>query len=74
MILQVGSVHGENSEFAARWYPLLGKWLDEGILKPNRVRIMPNGLDSVQEGVLMLRDKKVSGEKLVFRIADTPGI
>jgi len=34
---------------------------------------MPKGLASVEEGLNLLKDGKVSGEKLVYRIADTPG-
>jgi NADPH2:quinone reductase len=50
---------------------VLGKWLDEGQLKPNKVKLMPHGLDSVQEGVFMLKEKRVSGMKLVYRIEDS---
>ena len=42
--------------------------------QPNRVKLMPNGLASVGEGLRMLKEWKVHGEKLVYRIADTPGI
>lgn len=38
----------------------------------NKPRIMPEGLASVPEGIAMLKANKVSGEKLVYRIADTP--
>jgi len=35
---------------------------------------MPHGLDSVDEGLKLLEDNKVSGEKLVYRILDTPNL
>ena len=35
---------------------------------------MPKGLASVDEGLALLRENKVHGEKLVYRIADTLGI
>jgi hypothetical protein len=48
--------------------------LDKGIFKPNRVRVIPKGLDGVPEGLQLLKDNKVSAEKLVYRIAETPGL
>ena len=44
------------------------------VLQPLRVRVMPKGLASVDEGLALLREDKVHGEKLVYRISDTPGI
>lgn len=41
-------------------------------LQPNKPRVMPNGLASVGEGLRMLQSDQVHGEKLVYRIADTP--
>ncbi|EIN10087.1 GroES-like protein [Punctularia strigosozonata HHB-11173 SS5] len=48
------------------------KYLEEGAIKPNRVRVLPNGLAGVQEGLDLLRDGKVSGQKLVVRPQETP--
>lgn len=36
--------------------------------------MLPNGLESVEEGVALLKDDKVHGEKLVYLIAETPAI
>ena len=55
-----------------KYYTLIGQWLDDGSLKPNRVRLMPNGLESVEKGVRMLKNFEVHAEKLVYRIAETP--
>lgn len=41
-------------------------------MQPNRAKILPNGLASVSEGLTLLQSDKVHGEKLVYRIADTP--
>jgi hypothetical protein len=32
------------------------------------------GQDSVDEGLTLLQENKVSGKKLVYRIADTPSL
>ena len=39
--------------------------------KPNKVKLMPGGLDSVKEGLELLKAGEVHGEKIVYRIADT---
>ena len=39
-----------------------------------RSKMMPKGLDSVKDGIQLLRDNKVSGEKLLYRISDTAGL
>jgi len=67
----VGTAHSEDSEFAKKWYRIVGKWLDQGKFKANQVKLMPNGLDSVKEGVHLLKDNKVNAVKLVYRISDT---
>ena len=53
-------------------YREVATWLDQGIFKANRVKLMPKGLASVADGLDLLKNGKVSGEKLVYRIADTP--
>jgi hypothetical protein len=70
---QVGTAHDFNAdaEFARKWYRQIGKWLDEGSFKPNKVKLMPDGLDSVNEGVHLLKDGKIHGQKVVYRIADS---
>ena len=67
----VGSAYAEDTAFAAKWYPLIGKWLDEGKFKANKVKVVPGGLGGVSEGVKMLKDGKVNGVKLVYRISET---
>jgi len=46
-------------------------WVNSGKLVPNRSRVMPGGLNGVEEGWKLGIAGKVSGEKLVYRIADT---
>jgi len=52
-------------------YQVLQELLDSGALIPNPVKIVEGGLRGVQHGWELGRDHKVSGEKLVYRIADT---
>lgn len=35
------------------------------------MKLLPHGLDSVAEGVQLLKEGKVNGEKLVYRIEDS---
>jgi hypothetical protein len=36
------------------------------------VKLMGGGLEAVSEGIKYMMDGKVSGEKLTYRIVDTP--
>ncbi|KAI0347680.1 GroES-like protein [Trametopsis cervina] len=73
----VNTAYGEDEQFAARWYRKVAGWLapsesNPTPFLPNRVRLLPDGLASVPEGLELLRTKQVHAEKLVYRIADTP--
>jgi NADPH:quinone reductase-like Zn-dependent oxidoreductase len=63
----VGSAHDmtQQGDFAKRWFRQLGKWLGEGKFKPNVVKVIPGGLAGVREGLRLLEENKVSGEKMV---------
>lgn len=39
--------------------------------QPNRVEVLPGGLDGVESGIKRLRDNLVSGMKLVVRPGET---
>ncbi|KAA1472741.1 dehydrogenase [Dentipellis sp. KUC8613] len=41
-------------------------------IKPNPLLVYPNGLASVVEGLQFMADGKVSGQKITYRISDTP--
>ncbi|OCB90536.1 GroES-like protein [Sanghuangporus baumii] len=70
-----GTAYGEDQEFAARFYRQIGQWLAASPpFKPNRAKVLPEGLASVPKGLELLRTGQVHGEKLVYRIADTPGL
>lgn len=74
----VGDAHNPKAEggqgFAAKYFKLAGEWLDAGLLKPQKVTIVPGGLSGVEEGLRRLQEGEVSGEKLVYRISETPGL
>jgi NADPH:quinone reductase-like Zn-dependent oxidoreductase len=56
-------------EFAKVWFTTAQRLLDERKLKPHPLKLMSGGLDGVVEGLNMLREKQVSGHKLVFPLA-----
>lgn len=64
----------EGRATSLKHWPLLEKLLAEGKVKPHPVRMLPKGLEGIEEGLVQLRDMKVSGCKLVARIDDTPGL
>lgn len=55
----------EDFEFAKGWVEVVEALLTEKRLKPHPART-GNGLEGVMEGLHMLKEKKVSGEKLVY--------
>ena len=50
------------------WYITVQALLDQGKLKPHPVRVIPGGLDGVKDGLELLANKQVSGQKLVCSI------
>jgi len=57
----------ENYKFSKKWWANLPEWINEGKIKPNRVEVLPGGLDGVVGGLERLKANKVSGVKLVVR-------
>jgi hypothetical protein len=68
----VGTAYAEDEVFASKWYRIMGRWLEEGKFKGNKPRVMPNGLASVPEGLELLKEGKVSAEKLVCKFVCYP--
>ncbi|KAI0763243.1 GroES-like protein [Irpex lacteus] len=62
-----------NYEFGKKLWPALSKLLETGDIKPNNVEIVPNGLAGIPDALTKLALKKVSGTKLVARVAETAG-
>ncbi len=61
----VGTTHAGGADFGAEWLPRLVRWASEGVIQPNKVRVVPGGLDGVIEGLRLLKSGQVRGEKLV---------
>ncbi|CAF3271631.1 unnamed protein product [Rotaria sp. Silwood2] len=62
----------QDKEFAEKFYKLLSNvLLPQGLLKPNRVTMMPGGLNGVEEGFKRMMKNKVAAEKLVYTMAET---
>ncbi|EJD44941.1 GroES-like protein [Auricularia subglabra TFB-10046 SS5] len=65
------ALHIDQPIVRERSFAVLGQLLQSGKLIPNRIKVMPGGLKGVHEGLRLTQGGKVSGEKLVYRIADT---
>lgn len=52
-----------------RFSALAGKLLEQGKIQPHPHRVKEGGLEGILQGLQDLREKKVSGEKLVYRVA-----
>ena len=44
--------------------------VEAGKLKPNHVQLLPGGLDRIHEGLGLLKEDKISGKKLVYRLSE----
>ena len=62
----------EDFEYAANFANIAEKLVAEGKVKPHPRTLKPGGLGGIINGMNLLRQGKVSGEKLVYRIAETP--
>ncbi|CDO74506.1 hypothetical protein BN946_scf184979.g61 [Trametes cinnabarina] len=68
-----GNVHApENRACGVEMYKRLTEWLEKGIIKPNLVEVLPNGLAGAPEGLERLKNNKVSGKKLITKPQETP--
>ncbi|RPD72415.1 GroES-like protein [Lentinus tigrinus ALCF2SS1-7] len=60
-----------NLKLGAELYARLTEWLEKGLLKPNRIEILPNGLAGIPEGLERMKNFQVSGIKLVAHPQET---
>ncbi|KAI0760988.1 GroES-like protein [Trametes elegans] len=70
-------IHGaafppEHRQAGAEIFRRLTEWLERGIVVPNKVEVLPNGLAGIPEGLERLKNNKVSGKKLIARPQETP--
>lgn len=63
----VANAYGKDTEFARRWFRILGRWLEADQFKPMPTQIMSKGFESVGEGLELLRNEKVNGKKLICK-------
>ncbi len=59
------------TEFVKSVQPVVTEALNKGLIRHIPIRVLPNGLNSINEGYLLSKDNKVSNEKLVIRPFDT---
>ncbi|TFK36722.1 chaperonin 10-like protein [Crucibulum laeve] len=55
----------QNSALLENMYTALTQWVEEGIIKPNRIEVLPNGLAGITDGLKRLENKEISGLKLI---------
>ncbi|TFK82420.1 GroES-like protein [Polyporus arcularius HHB13444] len=61
----------ENREVGVQIYSRLTEWLRTGVIVPNKVEVLPNGLAGIPDGLERLKQNKVSGTKLIARPQET---
>jgi len=61
----------EDFEYGTMFWKLAEDLLAEKKLRPGRITVGKSGLHGVLHGLQLMREGKVSGAKLVYRIADT---
>lgn len=63
--------HPEEFVFGAEFYNIADRLWHEGQWKPHPQRLEKGGLSAISDGLQQMREGKVSGEKLVYRIDET---
>ncbi|KAH7310211.1 putative zinc-binding dehydrogenase family oxidoreductase [Rhexocercosporidium sp. MPI-PUGE-AT-0058] len=58
----------EVRDFAIMWFKTAQELLDAGKIKLHPLKSMPGGFQGVLDGMSLLRNKQISGEKLVYRV------
>ncbi|RMZ71004.1 Polyketide synthase enoylreductase [Pyrenophora seminiperda CCB06] len=54
--------------FGAEWTVTLQKLLDKGLIRPHLILVRQGGLPEVLGGIEHVREKRISGQKLVFTV------
>lgn len=62
----------DDFDFGVEFWQLAGQLLEQGKLKVHPPSVRPDGLKGVLEGLLEMREGRVSGEKLVYRVGESP--
>lgn len=61
----------EDFDFGVMFWKLAERLLEQGKVKVHPPSVRPNGLRGVLNGMQEMREGKVSGVKLVYRVAET---
>jgi NADPH:quinone reductase-like Zn-dependent oxidoreductase len=61
----------EDKAFAEKFQPVAERLLAEGSIQPHPPSVGADGLRGVLDGMQRMREGKVSGEKLVYRVGET---
>ncbi|KAI0715804.1 GroES-like protein [Cerioporus squamosus] len=73
VVYGLANVHmPENREIGVQFYSRLTEWLRTGVIVPNNVEVLPNGLAGIPDGLERIKQNKVSGTKLIARPQETP--
>jgi len=62
----------EDVEYTKEFFGITEKLLAEGKLKAHKAKVGKDGFEGVLKGLDDLKNGKVSGEKLVYRVSETP--
>ena len=68
-ILPITKLH---ARFAKMFWGLSEKLLKDGKVKVHPLSVRPGGLKGVLDGLQEMREGKVSGTKLVYKVSETP--
>lgn len=60
----------EDWELAKRFFTLAEKLVGGGLIKAHPAKVMEGGLEGIVGGMQMLKEGKVSGVKLVYRVGE----
>ncbi|PPQ73131.1 hypothetical protein CVT26_014953 [Gymnopilus dilepis] len=59
---------------AVMYNRMISEMLEKNMLKFGAIKVLPNGLASVQDGIEYMKSGKIHAEKIVYRISDTPDL
>lgn len=62
----------EDFQFAKEFFEITENLLAEGKLKTHPAKVGPKGLEGALQGMKDMQGEKVSGQKLVYRVRETP--
>ena len=72
--LEYGYAREPNAElrvFGEKWFRQVQRMVDEGRIRSHPVRVMGGGFEGILQGLDLMRNRTVSGEKLVYQIGRT---